>query len=53
MTITSQKKDQPLSKATWPVDLAPDESVAFDVAYALVRGGVLPEPLYRLGVTTF
>jgi 4-carboxymuconolactone decarboxylase len=36
-----------------PVDLAPDESVAFDVAYALVRGGVLPEPLYRLGVTTF
>ena len=53
MTITSQKKDQPLSKATWPADFAPDESVAFDVAYALVRGGVLPEPLYRLGVTTF
>ena len=36
-----------------PVDLAPDESIAFDVAYALVRGGTLPEPLYRLGVTTF
>ena len=36
-----------------PADLAPDESVAFDVAYALVRGGVLPEPLYRLAVETF
>ncbi len=36
-----------------PNDLAADESVAFDVAYALVRGGVLPEPLYRLAVDTF
>src|SRR3984885_4843358 len=36
-----------------PNDLAPDESIAFDVAYALVRGGVLPEPLYRLGTPTF
>jgi 4-carboxymuconolactone decarboxylase len=36
-----------------PVDLAPDESLAFDITYALVRGGVLPEPLYSLGVTTF
>jgi len=36
-----------------PADLAPDESVAFDVAYALVRGGVLPEPLYRLATQTF
>ena len=36
-----------------PTDLAKDESVAFDVAYALSRGGVLPEPLYRLAVTTF
>jgi alkylhydroperoxidase family enzyme len=36
-----------------PNDLAPDESIAFDVAYALVRGGVLPEPLYRLAVDTF
>jgi 4-carboxymuconolactone decarboxylase len=36
-----------------PDDLAPDESIAFDVAYALVRGGVLPEPLYRLAVETF
>jgi 4-carboxymuconolactone decarboxylase len=36
-----------------PNDLAPDESVAFDFSYALVRGGTLPEPLYRLAVKTF
>jgi hypothetical protein len=36
-----------------PSDLSADESVAFDVAYKLVRGGVLPEPLYRLAVATF
>jgi 4-carboxymuconolactone decarboxylase len=36
-----------------PNDLAPDESIAFDVAHALVRGGTLPEPLYRLAVDTF
>jgi len=36
-----------------PNDLTADESVAFDVAYALVRGGILPEPLYRLAIATF
>ena len=36
-----------------PADLSPQESIAFDVAYALARGGVLPEPLYRLAVDTF
>jgi 4-carboxymuconolactone decarboxylase len=36
-----------------PNDLAQEESVAFDVAYKLVRGGTLPEPLYRLAVDTF
>jgi 4-carboxymuconolactone decarboxylase len=36
-----------------PSDLAADESVAFDVAYKLVRGGTLPEALYRLAVKTF
>jgi 4-carboxymuconolactone decarboxylase len=36
-----------------PDDLAPDESVAYDVAYKLARGGTLPEPLYRLAVETF
>ena len=36
-----------------PSELSPEESVAYDVAYKLVRGGVLPEPLYRLAVDTF
>jgi 4-carboxymuconolactone decarboxylase len=36
-----------------PTDLSAQESIAFDVAYALVRGGTLPEPLYRLCVKTF
>src|ERR1700704_2292068 len=36
-----------------PNDFAPDESVGFDFSYALVRGGTLPEPLYRLAVKTF
>ena len=36
-----------------PSDLTADESVAFDFAYALVGGGTLPEPLYRLAVKTF
>jgi alkylhydroperoxidase family enzyme len=36
-----------------PDDLAAEESVAFDVAYALSSGGPLPEPLYRLAIATF
>ena len=36
-----------------PDDLTAEESVAFDLAYKLVRGGTLPEPLYRLAVETF
>ena len=36
-----------------PTDLSKDENVAFDFSYALARGGVLPEPLYRLAVATF
>jgi len=36
-----------------PDDLSPEESVAYDVAFKLVRGGTLPEPLYRLAVETF
>lgn len=36
-----------------PTDLAADESVAFDLAYCLSRGGTLPEPIYRLAVATF
>jgi len=36
-----------------PTDLSAEESVAFDLAYTLVRGGTLPEPVYRLAVNTF
>jgi 4-carboxymuconolactone decarboxylase len=36
-----------------PLDLSKEENVAFDVAHALCRGGVLPEPLYRLALATF
>ena len=42
-----------LSAGVKPVDFSPEESVAYDLAYALSRGGVLPEPLYRLAVATF
>jgi alkylhydroperoxidase family enzyme len=36
-----------------PSDLSAEESVAFDLAYALSRGGVLPEPIYALALRTF
>ena len=36
-----------------PVDFTPEESIAFDLTYALVRGGVLPEPIYALALKTF
>src|SRR5271156_6799508 len=36
-----------------PDDLSLQESIAYDVAYKLVRGGTLPEPLYALAVKSF
>jgi alkylhydroperoxidase family enzyme len=36
-----------------PTDLSREENIAFDFSHALARGGVLPEPLYRLAVDTF
>jgi 4-carboxymuconolactone decarboxylase len=36
-----------------PNDLTPDESIAFDLAHTLVRGGTLPEPIYSLAVKSF
>jgi 4-carboxymuconolactone decarboxylase len=36
-----------------PTDLSASENVAFDFAHALSRGGVLPEPVYRLAIDTF
>lgn len=36
-----------------PRDLPHDQSIAYDVAFALVNGGVLPEPCYRMAVNAF
>lgn len=36
-----------------PSDLNKEESAAYDLAYALCRGGLLPEPIYRLALATF
>jgi 4-carboxymuconolactone decarboxylase len=36
-----------------PSDLSKEENIAFDLAFKLVRGGTLPEPLYRLAIDTF
>jgi alkylhydroperoxidase family enzyme len=36
-----------------PGGLTPQQSIAYDVAYKLVRGGTLPEPLYDLAVANF
>jgi len=36
-----------------PTNLTAEEAIAYDVASALVRGGVLPELNYRLAVETF
>lgn len=36
-----------------PNDLSAEESVAYDVAHALVTGGTLPRPTYDLAVATF
>lgn len=36
-----------------PIDLSREEGVAYDAAFALCGGGVLPEPVYRLAVGTF
>lgn len=42
-----------LCSGTKPPDLSPEQGVAYDLAYALVRGGVLPQPIYALAVQTF
>ncbi len=36
-----------------PTDFSKDESIAYDLAFALSNGGTLPEPVYRLAVETF
>jgi hypothetical protein len=36
-----------------PGDLTKEEGIGYDLAFALVNGGILPEPIYRLAVATF
>jgi 4-carboxymuconolactone decarboxylase len=36
-----------------PVDLSPEESLAFDMATALLKGAQLPDSTYRAGVAAF
>lgn len=36
-----------------PDGLTREQGIGYDVAYALVNGGVLPEPVYRIAVSTF
>jgi len=36
-----------------PSDLSKEEGIGYDVAYALVNGGVLQEPIYRIARDTF
>jgi len=36
-----------------PDGLTREEGIGYDVAFALVNGGVLPEPVYRIAVSTF
>ncbi|MDH7640957.1 carboxymuconolactone decarboxylase family protein [Sphingomonas oryzagri] len=36
-----------------PDGLSREQGIGYDVAFALVNGGVLPEPVYRIAVSTF
>ena len=49
----SAKRIATLTCGEKPGDLNDAESIAYDVAYALVNGGVLPEPAYALARETF
>lgn len=49
----SERRLAALAAGERPDDLDDDEAAAHDVAKALLRGGVLPEPLYALVVSRF
>jgi 4-carboxymuconolactone decarboxylase len=55
----AEQLDMPLARISAllanlkPADLASDESVAFDVAYLLCRGGALPDATWRMAVAAF
>lgn len=49
----SQRRLSSLAAGLRPDDLGEDESVAFDVAYALCRGGALPQAIYNAAIAVF
>jgi 4-carboxymuconolactone decarboxylase len=49
----SQARLSTLVSGNRPADLTDEEGCAYDVAFALVSGGVLPEPCYTRAVTLF
>ncbi|OAN62303.1 carboxymuconolactone decarboxylase family protein [Sphingomonas sp. TDK1] len=49
----SSRRIATLAAGQRPEDLSDDEAAAHDVAKALLRGGVLPEPLYQLALDRF
>ena len=49
----SDEKISTIVSGQRPVDLTRDEAIAYDVASALVNGGVLPELAYRHAVANF
>jgi 4-carboxymuconolactone decarboxylase len=49
----SEERLSTLVSGSRPADLTREEGIGYDTAFALVNGGVLPEPTYRLAVSTF
>ncbi|HTR85075.1 MAG TPA: carboxymuconolactone decarboxylase family protein [Reyranella sp.] len=49
----SEHRISTLVAGSRPDDLTAEEGVGYDTAFALVNGGTLPEPVYRLAVKTF
>ena len=53
MACLSTAKVATIDAGERPSDLTHEESVAYDVASRLVRGGQLPEAIYQMGLSTF
>lgn len=49
----SEDRIQTLIAGEKPADLSPEEEIAYDVAFTLVGGGVLPQELYDAAVAAF
>ena len=49
----SEERLTTLLSGSRPGDLSKEEGLGYDVAYALLNGSVLPEPIYRQAVDSF